>query len=311
MALAFIPLYIKYLGIEAYGLIGLYSVLQAWMILLDMGGSQALSREMSRFTVGIHTAESIRAILRSIEFFLLIISIIAVIGLYLCSSWLAEEWLSSKELSIDQVSNALSLIAIVIGLRIVEGLYRNSLLGLQRQVWYNAAHAIISSLRFGGAVGVLALVSPTIEAFFIWQVVISLLAVVVFRRKTYDCLPKSHTTIRPSVGALAPIVTFAGGLFGINLLAVMLTQIDKIILSRLLSLESFGYYMLAATLAGGVTLVIGPITQALYPKLVQLYTIRDEQSFARLFHQGAQLVTLASAPVMLTMAFFPSGVIYA
>lgn len=29
MGLAFIPLYIKYLGIEAYGLIGLFALLQA------------------------------------------------------------------------------------------------------------------------------------------------------------------------------------------------------------------------------------------------------------------------------------------
>ena len=37
MGLAFVPLYIQYLGIEAYGLIGLFAVLQAWLALLDMG----------------------------------------------------------------------------------------------------------------------------------------------------------------------------------------------------------------------------------------------------------------------------------
>ena len=36
MGLAFIPLYIHYLGIEAYGLIGVFILLQAWMVLLDM-----------------------------------------------------------------------------------------------------------------------------------------------------------------------------------------------------------------------------------------------------------------------------------
>ena len=34
MGLAFVPLYIKYLGIEAYGLIGLFAVMQAWLSLL-------------------------------------------------------------------------------------------------------------------------------------------------------------------------------------------------------------------------------------------------------------------------------------
>ena len=50
MGLAFIPLYIKYLGIEAYGLIGLFALLQAWLSLLDMGMTPTLGREMARFT---------------------------------------------------------------------------------------------------------------------------------------------------------------------------------------------------------------------------------------------------------------------
>jgi hypothetical protein len=53
MSLAFVPLYIKYLGIEAYGLIGIFVMLQAWLTLLDMG---ALGREMARFTGGGHDA---------------------------------------------------------------------------------------------------------------------------------------------------------------------------------------------------------------------------------------------------------------
>ena len=60
MGLVFIPLYIKYLGIESYGLIGLFGVLQAWLSLLDMGMTPTLSREMARFTAGTHSAASIR-----------------------------------------------------------------------------------------------------------------------------------------------------------------------------------------------------------------------------------------------------------
>ena len=67
MSLAFIPLYIKYLGIEAYGLIGLFAVLQAWLVLLDMGMSPTLSREMARFTGGHHSPQSIRDLLRTLE----------------------------------------------------------------------------------------------------------------------------------------------------------------------------------------------------------------------------------------------------
>lgn len=45
IGLVFIPVYIRYLGIEAYGLIGLFAVMQAWLVLLDMGMTPTLTRE--------------------------------------------------------------------------------------------------------------------------------------------------------------------------------------------------------------------------------------------------------------------------
>jgi O-antigen/teichoic acid export membrane protein len=76
MGLAFIPIYIKFLGIEAYGLIGLFALLQAWLALLDMGMTPTLGREMARFTGGSHTAQSIRDLLRSIEIIALGIAVL-------------------------------------------------------------------------------------------------------------------------------------------------------------------------------------------------------------------------------------------
>ena len=59
MGFIFIPIYISYLGIESYGLIGLFIILQGLLSLLDMGLSPTLNREMARFRAGVHTPESI------------------------------------------------------------------------------------------------------------------------------------------------------------------------------------------------------------------------------------------------------------
>jgi hypothetical protein len=67
MNIAFIPLYIQYLGIEAYGLIGAFTIVVMFATLLDAGMTPTLNREMSRFIVGEHDAQSIGDLLRSIE----------------------------------------------------------------------------------------------------------------------------------------------------------------------------------------------------------------------------------------------------
>ncbi len=45
--LIFAPIYIHYLGVEAYGVIGVFISLQAVLSILDMGLATTLNREMA------------------------------------------------------------------------------------------------------------------------------------------------------------------------------------------------------------------------------------------------------------------------
>lgn len=310
MGLAFIPLYIKYLGIEAYGLIGFYAAMQAWLTLLDMGMTPTLNREMARFSAGAHTPQSIHDLLRSLEIICFGLAACIALIVWSGSGYLATEWLKVDKLPIDQVSQAISISALVLALRFVEGIYRGSLFGLQRQVFYNIANAMLATLRYGGAIVLLAFVSNTIKAFFFWQAGISLLTIFVFAFAVKKSLPHGDSRPKFKVEAIDEIWKFAGGVMLVTLLGILLTQIDKVLLSRMLSLESFGYYTLAATLAGALYMIVGPITTAFYPRLVTLYTNHNLSMLASTYHQGAQLVTLLTATPVMIITFFPKELVF-
>ena len=301
MSLAFVPLYIKYLGIEAYGLIGIFVMLQAWLTLLDMGMKPALAREMARFTGGGHDAQSVWNLLRSIEIIALCIAVFIGLGIWAVSTWLATNWVQPEKISIDVVARAFALMGLVIAVRFIENIYTSSIAGLQRQVVQNVVTSIMATLRGVGAVVVLAWWSPTIEAFFLWQGLVSLATVSAFILVVYRILPAPPHTARFSKSALLNIWRFAAGMLGITFLALMLTQIDKILLSRVLTLDVFGYYALAAAVAGGLYVMITPIGGAFYPRFTELYTRRDNLALTKTYHMGAQLVTvlMGSATVML------------
>ena len=93
MGLAFIPVYIRYLGMEAWGLVGFMSMMQAWLTLLDMGLSPTLSREMARFSAGAHSAQSIRNLLRSLEIIYGGVALAIVLIVWLAAPWLVDHWL--------------------------------------------------------------------------------------------------------------------------------------------------------------------------------------------------------------------------
>lgn len=310
MGLAFIPLYIQYIGMEAYGLIGLFAVMQAWLTLLDMGMTPTLNREMARFNAGAHSTQSIHDLLRSLEIICICLAVIIALFVWAASGYLASDWLKSDKLPITDVSQAISVMALVVGLRFVEGIYRGSLFGLQRQVWYNGANAAVATLRNGGAVVVLAWLSPTVRAFFYWQAAISLLSIVIFAMGVYRVLPSSPSLPRFSRQAIVDVWRFASGMMAITFLAILLTQVDKVLLSRLLPLESFGYYTLAATVAGVVYMVIGPVTAAFYPRLVELLIQGNKGALINTYHQGAQLITLLTVPAVALLGFFPEYVVF-
>jgi O-antigen/teichoic acid export membrane protein len=302
--LAFVPLYIERLGMEAYGLIGFYIVMQAWLTLLDLGMTPTLNREMARFTAGGHSPRSIGDLVRSLEVICIAIALLIGAGFWAASGWLAADWLQAEKLPVLEVARAISVMGWVLALRFVEGLYRGAILGLQRQVWLNGMSALFATVRWGGAAIMLVWVSATIEAFFLWQALVSVGTVAVFAVAVHRALPRHEVSSRFSNEALTGISRFAGGMMLTTVLVLMLTQVDKIMLSRLLSLDSFGRYTFAAAVAGALLQLVGPISQALYPRFTELVEHGDDSVLVYTYHRAAQLVSVLIIPAMLLMAMF-------
>jgi O-antigen/teichoic acid export membrane protein len=309
MNFAFIPLYIKYLGIETYGLIGIFALLQAWLVLLDMGMKPALGREMARFTAGAHDARSIRDLLRTVEVIGIALAGTLALGIWAASNWLASDWLRVENLPTELVARAFTAMGVVTALRFLEGIYVSCLAGLELQVRQNVVVSIMATARGLGAVGVLAWISPTVEAFFVWQGLISLLSVALFAGLVYRALPPSARRARFSAAALADIWHFAAGMLTITGLTLLLTQVDKILLSRLLKLEAYGYYALAVAVANGLSLLVTPITAAFYPRFTGLAALQDESALRAAYHQAAQLVAVLTGSAAAVLIVFREQVI--
>lgn len=304
VSLAFIPVYVGYLGVESYGLIGFFGMLTSWLSLVDAGMTPTLAREMARFSGGGHSAQSIRDLLRSIEIVAAVAAVATFIVIHMASEWIAGSWLKTEQLPVADVARAFSIMGLVVALRFLEGLYRSSLIGLQRQVQFNAISSLLATIRALGAVAILEWISPTIQAFFLWQAIVSTATLVVLLVVTYGLLPRADRIGRFSIKALRGVSRFAGGMFGGTCLLLLLTQIDKILLSRTLELSAFGYYTLAATAAGTITLLGSPVSQAWYPRLSQLQAQADRAMLIRTFHMGAQLISVIVGTAGIVLSVF-------
>jgi len=224
-------------------------------------------------------------------------------GIWLASGWLASDWLKAEKLPVAAVAQAFTIMGLVTALRFIEGLYRGAIVGLQRQVLLNAINSLLATVRGLGAVVLLVYVSPSIGVFFVWQGLLSLLTVAIFAIVLYRTLPQTISKSRFSQSALAGVWRFAAGMMATTFLSLLLMQVDKVILSRMLSLEVFGRYTLAGIVTGALYSITGPIVQAYYPHLTELVTRKDESGLIVEYHRGCQVISVlvGSAAMMLIL----------
>jgi O-antigen/teichoic acid export membrane protein len=311
MGIAFVPLYIKVMGVETYGLIGVFAVLQAWMTLLDMGLTPTLNREMAKLRAGSHTPESIGDLLRSLEIIYIALALLVITTVWFGASWLAQGWLKTEHLSPELVTQSIQIMAFVLAMRWLEQVYRGVLQGLQDQVWLNTMQAVLATLRWGGAYVVIAYFWSSVTMFFVWQGAVSLVTTAILVHRSYRLLPKPSRPARFSKTALHEISRFATGIFLGTALSLLLTTADKMVISKLLSLEQMGYYMLAATMAGGLLQLILPMNTAVSPKFTELVARNALDELATTYQSACEwLSAIIIAPALL-MVFFPTHVLMA
>lgn len=305
MNLAFVPLFIRFMGIEAYGLVGFYTTLVAVLSVLDLGLSFTLNREMARYSVLPNEVREMRDTVRTLEMIywgLAFLIGVTVIGL---SSFIAHRWLRPQTIQIDVVRRAVALIGIVIAFQWPMNFYLGGLLGLQRQVISNCLNAAWFTLRFAGAALVLWLVSPTILTFFTYQAIVSGLAAIFTGMVLWRSLPRGDQRSRFQVERLRLLWRFSAGMSAISVTVIFLNQLDKIILSKLLPLEMFGYYALAWTLgAGSMAYLANPVFTTVFPRFVQRVADNDQEGLKSLYHWSSQLASVILLPTAAVLVFF-------
>jgi O-antigen/teichoic acid export membrane protein len=307
----FIPLYIKFLGIEAYGLVGFYSTLMATLAVADMGLTATLNREMARLSVREDTVGERPDLLRTYEIAYLCISLALAFVIWCFAPLIADRWLRANTLSRDEIAGTIRLMGIAIALQLPSGLYSGGLLGLQKQMMTNGLQIAWGVLQGLGAVLVLWLFSPTILAFASWQICSNLLYCVAVRWALWRTLASS--TGQPQFKWLVFRNTwrYAAGMIGMTLIGIFLSQTDKLVASKMLPLEMFGYYTLAGALASVPQTMASPIRTAVFPRLIGLAAIGDRVALTKLYHKACALVAVAVIPAGLTLALFAGDFVFA
>jgi O-antigen/teichoic acid export membrane protein len=311
-----LPLYLKYMGAEAYGLVGFFTMLQAWFNLLDMGLTPTVARETARFRGGATDALSYRRLLRALQLIFFVVALLGGGAMFVFSGLIANGWLKVQTLPLAQVQMALQLMAIGVALRWMSGLYRGCISGSERLVWLGGFNAFVATLRFVGVLPVLIWVGHSPAVFFTYQLLVAVVELAGLAAKAYGLFPavpqgqqlgwSPASLFKPikSVLKFSLTIAFTSSVW------VLVTQTDKLVLSKLLPLADYGYFTLAVLAASGVMMISGPISGALMPRMARLQAEGDEVGLISLYRNATQMVAVIAIPACLVLAFFAEQVLW-
>lgn len=312
ISIAILPIYMKYMGAEAYGLVGFFAMLQGLFSLLDFGLTPTISRQTAQFNAGIETALRYRQLFRSLSIIFCVIAILGGGSLFFLDTFIAEHWLKLDRLNISDVLFCLKIMAICVALRWMTGLYRGVITGFEQLTWLSVSNIIIATCRFPGVLLYMYFHEFTIHYFFIFQFIVAVAEFLILGIKSYSLLP--HISPSEKLGwslqPVKPLLSFALTIAFTSAVWVMLTQLDKFVLSGILPLADYGYFTLAVLVAGGVLQVSAPISAAIMPRMARLYGENDLIQLRMVYLNATQFVCVIAVSAGIVLAALAQPVLY-
>lgn len=301
LTLAVTPIQVHLLGVEAFGFVGIITVLQVLLGSLDLGISATVTKVVSSDHSKQHSASA--AVVNTASSVYWVIALLISVLLWSNSSTVASFWLSRTQLDPATVTLGIEIIAVYLGLRWPVALYTGIISGLQRMDALNVIKAGVVTLRLGGGVVVL-LFKPDLVAFLVWFAVSSALELLVYAIVTYRLLPTLRLRPSFSLSSLRDIWKYSAAMNLIALVALVLSQVDRLAVTKFLSLEALGFYSIAFNASVAISLIQGAINSASFPALSHSFSSGQYTDMQSRYDKVSQLMGLVVALPCFALVFF-------
>lgn len=308
LAIILVPVYVRLIGIESYGLVAFYSTLTGALAILDLGLSASIIRQVAIYKTQTNKEKDLKDLIFTVEVLNWLIAGIIGVCIILLSYPIAAYWVKTKDLNIGTIQQCVMLMGAVFAFQFPASVYDGVMVGIQEQNANAILSLVFTTLKAVGVLVLLYFISPSIELYFVWQICITILNTFTIRWYVQRKIHTNKIKACFSTLQLKIIWRFAAGITGTAIVTFFITQIDKIIVSR--NLVQLSYYSLAFLLASGIPAIISPLHSIIYPKLTQLVATKNNEAFIKLYHNSCKWVSIIVFPIGLPLIVFAKEILF-
>lgn len=301
------------MGAEAYGLVGFFAMIQALFGLLDFGLTPTISRQTALYNSGAETALKYRQLNRALSVIFVGVAFFGVVTLFALNEYIASHWLKLEKLPLTEVLFCLHIMSICVGLRWMTGLYRGVISGFEHIAWLSSVNTLIATLRFLGVFAYMYFYGFTVQNFFVFQLFVAFLEFSFLFIKQRCLIPSlnDQQNIGWSMKPVKPVLVFALTIAFTSSIWILITQLDKFVLSGILALSDYGYFTLAVLVAGGIMQISSPISGAIMPRMASLYAAKEYEQLKIVYLNATQFIAVICVTAGIVLAVLSKQVLYA
>ena len=307
--LFFNALYFRIVSPEEFSIISLLLTATIIAPSLDFGFGRAAGRILSSDLATGRDANGLRNAVLTLQVVNLAIAVAVGVALIISAPFVATSWFDAETLSSVEITGAIILIAISLALMIQRAYVNHCLNGMKYQVHANVLLFLFTLFRGLAGLIVLHIYDGGLHAFLWSQLIVQILDSVVSSAVVLRLLPPSdsHPQLDPQV--VRTSWRFAAGDGSAAIIGVCLSQGDKILLSTLLPLSTYGSYALISTVASGIGRFTSPFSAAFLPHFVELTALEKEDELQRDYILSTQLLSCVILPIAIIMFVFAPEIV--
>lgn len=303
VAIIAIPLLIKGLGKERFGVLAILWVIIGYFGLFDLGLGRALTQMVAE-KLGTKEHQDIPNLLWTSLLMMFFLGLFGAGIIASCSSWLVCSALNIPAVLLSETRNSLYLIAVFLPIIISIPTLRGLLEAHQR--------FDITSI-INTAAGIYFLLAPLLVLFFSYRLLPIVGSLIVGRCLVFGVylvccfkvVPTLRLGIRIKLNMLRSLWGFGAWMTASNILSPLMSYFDRFIIGALISMSAVAFYVTPYEAVTKLWLIPGALMGVLFPAFSSSF-LTDRLRTARLFQQGVKYIFLALFPITLllvTLAF--------
>ena len=296
VAIFAIPLLVKGLGTERFGVLTLAWVFIGYLSLFDLGLGRALTKLVSE-KLGAGQTQEIPSLIWTAIFIMFLLGIIVAFVASQFLPYLIQDLIKIPQFLVSETLNAFYLLVFSVPIVIISVGFRGILDAYQRFDLTNMVRIPLGVYSFLApllvlpftqnlfpVVGVLVLgrlIACTVQILFCFQIVPDLSRAIVLERTM-----------------VGPLIRFGSWMTVSNIVSPLMMYLDRFFIGAVISVSAVAYYATPSEVVTKLLLISGSLMGVLFPAFSTSY-VKDRNRTALLFERGVKYIFIAIFPLTL------------